>query len=246
VKAVAVVVTYGRAELGELLACVERQTHQLPTLVYVDDAPGLTIKRVASNAHVRLVHGPPQETLGAVRHNAIEAARCIFSLEADSGVLVLDDDDFYSSEHFATTLRALGDAKDGWTGGLAIGVAIDGAPVEYVCNEAGCGQHATWGFRLGKYDQAGGYPNVARDEDLALAYAMGFRTCSPHWQCTHVRRQTSHSSVSGLGYDRAKLRLQVPPQLAQVEPRWSEHCYFFERWCRMHFSFDEPTRPQRP
>lgn len=241
-KAVAVVVTYGRAELGELLACVENQGHPLPTLIYVDDAPDLEIT-VPATAHVRVLHGPPQPTLGAVRHNAIEAARCVFNMDADSGVLVLDDDDFYSSQHFGVTLRALEASPDGWTGGLAIGLTIDGAPVQYVCNQGGCGQHGTWAFRLGRYDAAGGYPNVAQDEDIALAYAMGFRKCAPHWTCTHVRRQNARASVSGLGYDRHKLRATVPQQ-PHIRPTWSDKCYFFERWCRAHFEPSPPTRPQ--
>lgn len=250
-KACAVVVTYGRHELGELLACVARQDHQLPTLVYVDDSPGLVIdvaaipKRTGGLERIEVVYGPPRPSLGAVRHDAIEAARLLFDLDSDSGVLVLDDDDFYSSQHFAVTIRALREAKQGWTGGLAIGLTIDGAPVEYVCNDGGCGQHATWGFRLGRYDEVGGYLDVQRDEDIALAYALGFKTCTPHWHCTHVRRQTTHLSVSGLGFDRVKLRRQVL-QLKSIAPDWSASCYFLERWCRVHFDPAEPTRPLRP
>lgn len=239
-KAVAVVVTYGRPELAELLACVDRQTLQLPTVVYVDDAPQLQVS--TSNPLVVVVQGPAHKTLGGVRHDAIEAARTIFKLGAESGVLVLDDDDFYSSQHFEVTTRALREAEGGWTGGLAIGVTFDGGPVQYVCNDGGAGQHATWAFRLARYDEAGGYPDVSTDEDLGLGYAMGLRTCAPHWSCTHVRRQSTFTSVSGLRYDREKLRREAMP-LARAKPFWSPQCAYLERWCLAHFEPSEPTRP---
>jgi hypothetical protein len=237
-KAAAVVCTYGRDALCELLACVERQTLELPTLVFVDGRltypDGAPVRRWEVPSMVDVVEAPRQVSLGMVRRAAIEAAREEFGLGADSAVLVLDDDDFYSSKHFELTLRALERAPRprGWTGALAMGLTVDGGPVELVEGEAGVGQHATWAYRLGAYDEVGGYLDVERNEDIALSHALGWRHCVPHKYVTHVRRQSSSGiSSASVDFDRELVRLLPTVWPQYYAPRWSDELEQLEQWC---------------
>lgn len=229
-RAAALVMTYGRPQLAELLACVLRQTtSNVPTLVYVDNASWLQVAPVPS---VHVTYGPPIELFGDVRAAAVERARVIFGLGPSDGLIILDDDDFYSSRHYERTIEALEREPGCWTGGLAMGVTFDGGPVEYVRGEAGVGQQATWGFRLAEYDAAGGYAAVRRDEDLALASSLGWSNCRPHWHCTHVRRQSHREGISGAAnFDRALLRSKAYARAEVMVPRWSAECEALEQWC---------------
>lgn len=228
-KAAAVVMTYGRAEVCELIAMLERQTLQLPTLLYVDGRPELRVRGQPDCLNV--VHAPPLPTFGAVRRRSIEWARELLELDASSAVLVLDDDDFYSSRHFELTIDALTAAPGGWTGASAMGLTLDGGPVEYVRSVRGPGQHATWGFLLGLYDQAGGYDAaLAREEDTTLGYAMKWSNCTPHGNCTHVRRQNRGSISGAANFDRQRLRASGF-YAAEVRPSWSEELDALEQWC---------------
>lgn len=228
-KAAAVVCTYGREALCELLACVERQTLELPTLVYVDRAPELRLFDLPEC--VQVVRGLGCDHFGGVRRASVECARAVFALEPDSGVLVLDDDDFYSSRHFELTVLELERAAGGWVGGLAMGLSVENGTPEYVRGESGVGQHGTWGFKLARYDQAGGYPaELERDEDLALGYAMGWKTCTPHWHCTHVRRHHAANISGAADFDRDMVR-RLDKLATEARPRWSTKCESFEAWC---------------
>jgi hypothetical protein len=228
-RAAAVVCTYGRAELGELLACVARQTLELPTLVYLDGA------RVAFDSlppSVDVCAGPRASSLGMLRRTAVDVARVEYELGELDAVLVLDDDDFYSSQHYELTLRALELAgPNGWTGALAMGFQLDGGPLELVHGEAGVGQHATWSYRLGAYDAAGGYLDVHQDEDTALGHSLGWKNCRAHHYVTHVRRQHSSSiSSARVNFDRELVRslTRCPPV---VRPLWTPELEQLERWC---------------
>lgn len=232
-EAAAVVLTYGRVELDELLACLERQTVQVPTLIYVDDVPELVIEapELALGVVWRGATFPRSHSIGLVRRAAIEAARGCFGLTEASGVIVLDDDDFYSSRHFELTLKALGEAPGGWTGGLAMGLTNNASwPPEYVRSVSGVGQHATWAFRLGLYDQAGGYPDVG-EEDTALGYGMTWKKCLAHYHCTHVRRHHDTNLSGVCRYDRARMRA-IGRLTLHARPRWTERCEALEQWCQ--------------
>jgi hypothetical protein len=236
-KAAAVVCTYGREAVCELLACVERQTLELPTLVFVDGRltylDGSEVLRFDVPSMIDVVQAPRQVSLGMVRRAAVEAAREHFELGADDALLVLDDDDFYSSQHFELTLRALELAGPGrWTGALAMGFQLDGGALELVNGEAGVGQHATWAFRLGAYDAAGGYLDVPKDEDVALSHALGWKHCTAHHFVTHVRRQHAESiSSSSVNFDRDYAR-QVGQYVHHIAPRWTDELEQLEQWCQ--------------
>ncbi len=229
-RAAAVVLTYGRTLLGELLAQLECQTRPLPVLVWVDDTPDLVVH---APPLVHVVHGAREgrdRSIGLVRRAAVEAARARFELGADDAIVLLDDDDFYCAHHFARTLQALEGAV--WTGGLAMGLVLGDGPPEYVRAERGLGQHATWAMRMAHYDRAGGYIDE-RSEDTGLAERLGWHTCAPHFACTHVRRHHV-ANLSGIAqYDRGAMRL-IDDTAKVIEPRWSPRCEEFERFCADH------------
>jgi hypothetical protein len=214
----------------------------LPVLVYVDAERGLLVHDVSPS--VAVVYGRPVASLGAARAAAVQAARDRFGLGLKSAIVVLDDDDFYSSRHFEATLAALDRAPGGWTGSLAIGLTCDGGPIEFVRNESGVGQHATWAYTLARYDAGGGYPDIAKDEDLGLGYGMKWRECTPHWYCTHVRRQTTIASISGLGFDRAKLRSMVKSR-RNIGPLWTKELRDLDRWCAARYAPPLTSQLQR-
>jgi hypothetical protein len=238
-KAAAVVCTYGRLALCELLACVERQTLQLPLLVFFDGrltyTDGAPVMRFDVSSMVEVVEAPRQLSLGLVRRAAVEAARQSFELDADSAVLVLDDDDFYSARHFELTLAELERAPRplGWTGALAVGLVRDGGAPELVEADSGVGLHATWGYTLGAYDAAGGYPDLPRHEDVSLGHALGWHNCQPHRHVTHVRRH-HNANISGgsVGFDRDLVRV-LDSLTTVVRPApWSPELEQLERWCQ--------------
>ena len=228
----AVVLTYERVQLCELLAMLDRQTRPMPVLFYVDHAPELAIELANAKHDWRVAHAceePSQNSVGLVRRAAIEDARQWLSLDADDVVIVLDDDDFYCSRHFELTIQALGPRA--WTGALAMGLEThpNAAPI-YVSGQRGPGQHATWAYRLRQYDAAGGYQDTP-SEDVALGFTMGWDSCTPHWFCTHVRRHHP-ANLSGptANHDRARMRA-VSATVAIASPRWTARCEELERWC---------------
>jgi hypothetical protein len=232
-KAAAVVCTYGRPALRELLACIARQTYQLPLLVYCD---GLLMELENVPSEFFLVGEERRAgSLGLVRRSAVQAARTILQLESQDALLVLDDDDFYASQHFELTLRALDLAPPpfGWTGGLSMGLTVDGGAPELVRGEAGVGQHGTWAYRMLAYDAAGGYPDVHRDEDVALSHALGWRNCRPHHCVTHVRRH-HRSNMSARDFDRDLVRKLDHGQAFCASPApWSDELEQLEQWCQL-------------
>lgn len=250
-RAAAVVCTYGRAAVCDLLACVDRQTLPLPTLVYVDGAPPGGLRFDALPEYVDACLGPRQGSLGLVRRAAIEAARTEYDLRSDDAVIVLDDDDFYSSRHFATTVAALESAQLelgglGWTGGLAMGLVVDGGALELVHGEAGVGQHATWAYTLGAYDAAGGYLDVQRNEDVALGHALKWANCRAHHHVTHVRRHhAANISGRGVDFDRDKVRaLDRMATVVRPSP-WRDELEQLERWCQLQTLELATPRPGR-
>jgi len=205
-------------------------------LCYVDDAPELLI---APPQCVEVVRGGPIEginyAVGLLRARATEEARARFKLNADDVVIVLDDDDFYHSRHFELTLKVLEEERAAWTGSLSMGLDFggQGEAVTHVRADSGIGQHATWGFRLGLYDEAGGYKD-ADQADVALAIDMGPQHCKAHRYCTHVRRHHASNLSFGDG-DRQSLR-KASTLATTVIPRWSERCDVYERFCQAYLS----------
>lgn len=197
-NACAVVMTYGRAALGELLASYQLQTERLPLLVWVDARPEL---RIEAPPGVHVVHGmrEPGDSIGSRRARAIGAARELFGLDDLSAVLVLDDDDWYHPRHFELTLRALEGAL--WTCAHVYGYQAPGELVRRIEARDGPGQHATWAYRLTLYDWAGGYRDDNPSEDRALARRMGVERCRPHRHCTHVRRDSA-AQLTRVGWAR--------------------------------------------
>lgn len=230
------VCTYGRAALCDLLACIDRQTFPLRTLVFVDGAPGLRFDELPELVDV--CAAPRQPSLGMVRRAAIEAARDDFELRAQDALLVLDDDDFYSERHYAITFAALGAAlrehgELGWTGALAMGLTVDGGALELVHGEAGVGQHGTWAFTVEAYDAAGGYMDLPRNEDVALGHALGWANCRTHQQVTHVRRHHAANISGRANFDRDMVRA-LDRMATTVRPStWSPELEQLERWCQL-------------
>lgn len=235
-KLAAVVCSIGRASLAELLACIDRQTVALPTLLWLDNVPDVHVHEGES---VYVVHGGKLPTLGAVRHAAVEAARDVFQLGPRDGFLVLDDDDFYAPTHHELTRAALERSSTGWASSLSIGITRDRGAPEHCVNESGIGQHGTWGLRLDLYDSVGGYPDDPH-EDTALAWALGRKLARPGWHTTHVRREhTGNLSGAAVAFDTQRVR-----ELSQLAPmiraRWTAECSFLAAWCASRAA----TRPR--
>lgn len=231
-RAVAIVPTYGRPSLAELLAMHQRQTRPIPLLVYVDDAPWLTI---ANQPNVLAVRAPDDViakcangSVGPLRAAAIDLAVERFELQDTDAIVVLDDDDFYAPHHYAVTLGVLENGA-GWTGALAMGLQLArGQAPEFCASEWGCGQHATWAYRLGLYRMAGGYRDECPD-DTELAKRMRWESCTPHRAVTHVRRIHGMNLSEGAKYDRARMRRE--PVLNLAFPTWSSELDMLSRWC---------------
>lgn len=232
-KAVAIVLTYGRAALSELLAMVDRQTRPIDCLVYIDDAPWLNVAR---SAHVRAVHAPALVSksgtggaIGLIRRAAIEHAAIYYELRADDVIVMLDDDDFYSREHFARTLAPM-DRGAEWTGALAQGLQeLRGQTPHYCSGESGCGQQATWAFRLGVYHDAGGYLDEL-PEDVPLARRIGWERCTSHRHLTHVRRIHAANHSGRGNHDRVRMRAR-DLLCSTALPKWSDELDMLDGWC---------------
>lgn len=232
---VAIVLSYGRAELGELFTQWIKQTRPTPLLVWLDGYAG----KVVAPDGVHVHHAPRKganTTIGPVRAAAVELARELYSLGPMDGLLVLDDDDYYSPSHAERTIAALERAPHGWTGAQRVGYQWhrDMMPPEIVSSGGGPGQHAAWGVRLDLYDRVGGYLDDAR-EDTSLGARMGWLHCTPHTNLTHVRRQFGSTLSSVLKghhaapYDRDQLRRDNPvPPL--IEPTWRPELAELECW----------------
>jgi hypothetical protein len=239
--AVAIVLSYGRAELGELFTLWLKQTRPTALLVWLDGYEGRV--RAPPGIHVhhseRLGHNG---SIGAVRAAAVEFARELYALGPRDGFLVLDDDDYYSPTHAQHTIAALERAPDGWTGAMRVGFQWhrDMMPPELVSSALPTpGQHAAWGMRLDTYDRAGGYLGSDQYEDTDLAARIGWKACAPHYALTHVRRQFGHTLSSVLlgkapgdaRYDRDALRQKfVLP--AEITPTWRPELGELEIWAR--------------
>jgi len=243
--AVAIVLSFGRAELGELFTQWIKQTRPTPLLVWLDGYAGKVVAPGGVHVHhsERLGHNG---SIGAVRAAAVELARELYSLGPADGFLVLDDDDYYSPTHAQHTVSALERAPGGWTGAARVGYQWrrDQLPPELVSNDGhapGPGQHAAWGLRLETYDRAGGYLGSDQYEDTDLGARIGWRACSTHYALTHVRRQFGHTLSSVLHgkapnaarYDRDQLRRDVPVA-AEIVPTWRPELAELEIWTRTH------------
>jgi hypothetical protein len=250
-RVVAIVLSFGRAELGELFTQWVKQTHPTPLLVWLDGyagkvhAPDAWAPTWVAPRPMIHVHRAPRlgdnGSIGAVRAAAVELARELYSLGPSDGFLVLDDDDYYSPTHAEHTIRALERSHGGWTGAdrLAYQWHPDMMPPEPASAGGGPGQHAAWGLRLDTYDRAGGYQGADQYEDTVLAARIGWRSFSSHHALTHVRRQfgsTLSSVLKGKSpaeakYDRDQLRRDnpVPPEIV---PTWRPELGELEAWTR--------------
>jgi hypothetical protein len=249
-KTVAIVLSYGRAELGELLTQWVKQTRPTPLLVWLDGYEGDVRAPMAEwppewDQPPFYVHHAerlgPNTSIGVVRAAAVELARELYSLGPLDSFLVLDDDDYYSPTHAARTIEALERAPHGWTGAQRVGYQWqpDQMPPELVRTGGGPGQHAAWGVRLDLYDRVGGYLDDAR-EDTSLGARMGWLHCTTHTALTHVRRQygSTLSAVlkgghPGTHYDREQLRRDNTVPL-RIEPTWRPQLGELECWTLEH------------
>jgi hypothetical protein len=237
---VAIVLSYGRPELGELLTMWERQTMPLPLLVWLDECP-VDVTAPSPRVHVhRSARIGGRYGIGGVRAAAVAYTRERYALESSDAFLVLDDDDFYSTRHAELTVRMLAGSTHGWTGSLRTGIqwGPDGPP-ELMRAVGGPGAHATWAMTLASYDAAGGYLESENFEDVGLARRLqglppGPREwssdrCSPHSFVTHVRRQF------GFGYS-AHFDRQALHGVSRepIRPMWRPQLDALERWCRSH------------
>jgi hypothetical protein len=250
---VAIVLSFGRAELGELFTQWMKQTHPTPLLVWLDGyrgrvaAPDAWAPTWVAPRPMIHVHRAPRlgdnHSIGAVRSAAVELARELYSLGPSDGFLVLDDDDYYSPTHAEHTIAALERAPGGWTGAdrLAYQWHRDMMPPELVTAGGGPGQHAAWGLRFETYDRAGGYQGADQYEDTTLAARIGWRSFTSHAALTHVRRQfgsTLSSVLKGKSphvaqYDRDQLRRDNPVP-AEITPTWRPELGELEAWTRSH------------
>jgi hypothetical protein len=234
VRAAAVVLSYGRRELGELLTSWMAQSRPVPLLVWLDGCTAAIDCRRDDIAFHRARRSGGVDTIGGVRRAAVEWTRERFGLGPEDAIVLLDDDDYYSPHHAARTLDALEQGAD-WTGALRIGVQWrpDQMPPEVMASAGGPGQQAAWAMRLRVYDLAGGYFEDDRLEDVQLAQRIGWSTCRPHAFLTHVRRQFGGaSSLSSAGYDRDALRVGELPRL--IAPTWRPELVELERWTLEH------------
>jgi hypothetical protein len=239
VNVIAIVISFGRAELGELLTQWLKQTRPTPLLVWLDGYEGVVDVQRLTDAGIYTVRAPhvgANSSIGAVRAAAVTYARGFFRLGPQDGFLVLDDDDYYSPHHAARTIEALERAPHGWTGAARIAIQWrrDMMPPELIPPATfGPGQHACWGLRLDTYDRAGGYSGADVVEDMRLADRIGWQCCSTHQALTHVRRQfgpgISAGVAHGMPYDRAALR-RVSQIADCIVPTWRPELADLECW----------------
>jgi glycosyltransferase involved in cell wall biosynthesis len=152
VRAVALVITYGRVELCELIACWARQTVEVPLVICVDGETLRTLD-LAANVHVHTLPAGlgSARSIGPVRAAAVDFARHRFELRPDDAIIVLDDDDYYHPQHTELTLGTLRSAI--WTGARRSGLQLErGAAPKLLEGITGHGPHAAWGLRLAAYD----------------------------------------------------------------------------------------------
>lgn len=231
-RVVAVCLTFGRVELGELLTQWARQSVRVPLFLLFDGEPppieylppGVTLELAAQQGAAF--------TVGVLMAEAVERARRVHQLDLADGVMVIDDDDYYSPRHVEVTLQALERAE--WTGAQRIGIQWRPGqmPPEIVESGWGPGQHATWAYRLRAYDRVGGYGDDAERFDVLLGQRMGWTRCTTHRSLTHVRRQFGYASVSSpaVRFDRARLHATVP-KLGRIQPaQWRDDLEVLERW----------------
>jgi hypothetical protein len=232
-KVIAMAITYGRADLCELIACWARQTITVP-LVLCFDGVSLPVEDLPPNVHVHRLpdHLGNGESIGPVRAAAVDFVRRRFELTHNDAFLVLDDDDYYHPQHAERTTTALRNTL--WTGARRYGLQRGrGQQPELMEGLIGQGAHPTWGIRLAIYDEAGGYTD-AKVEDIDLRNRMGPRRCASHTWCTHVRRECG-LGMSNLGHDRHSSRAAA--KLAEVvRPAFSAELQGLETWCTRHLS----------
>ncbi len=226
-RAAAIVLSYGREELCELLACWARQTLPIPLLLWLD-GPAPELGELPPHVHVHQAEREASpDRIGLIRAAAVELARKRFDLAPSDAYIALDDDDYYHPRHAELTVAALRNAP--WTGARRIGLQRRRGelPILLESGPGGPGQHPTWAMRLALYDMAGGYTS-ARVEDIDLGQRIGFKHCIAHTWCTHVRRQYGTGMAEDYDRDAARARARLAPI---IEPVWSSELVELEAWC---------------
>jgi len=254
-QTIAIVVSYGRRELCDLLAMWERQTVQVPLFVWLDDAPHVPARWPAGVVAEHAERTGDPHRIGETRRLAVERARELFDLGPDDAFMVLDDDDYYHRNHCEETIEALGYTP--WTGARRVGMqtapchvgmittrqrwpalasslALARPELGIVTAGGGPGFHACWAMRFALYDAAGGYRADEQAEDCALAWRIGWQHCIPHDRLTHVRRQYGPSLYT-CHYDRALLRSQIPLAVEYAStPLEQTQIPFLSDWVEAH------------
>lgn len=232
-RACAIVISYGREELCELLACWQRQTVSVPLVLCFDGVAPPTAQ-LPANVHQ---HALPAglgtaDSIGPVRAAAVQHARDLLNLNTHDAFICLEDDDYYHPEHAERTLATLRSAS--WTGARRIGLQRQrGRPPVLLEGQGGPGQQGAWGMRFGLYDEAGGYTS-AKFEDVDLVHRIGARRCVSHQWCTHVRRQQGYGMSC---HDHDRFGTREAARLAEVvRPEWSSELVELEAWCTRNLS----------
>ena len=156
-------------QLGRMIWCYERQTHQDREMVILDDAHQYA---PTSGDQWKLVSCPCRiSSLGAKRNIVTDLA----SAEA---IAVWDDDDLYLPRALEATAAALHYAP-----------LSRPSLVLHPDDDGNLRQHATgglfqsgWGYLRSAFDQAGGYPHLTCGEDQGLLrqfVAAGIKSVDP-------------------------------------------------------------------
>jgi hypothetical protein len=230
-RCAAVALTIGRPQVRGFLWQLSQQTMRVPTLLWAD-GEDLAVDSPLSEG-MCVIHGGAlgsPRSIGLVRRAAVAHAIHLFELGDDDGLILLDDDDFYSSRHLEVTAEALSGAA--FVGAQRFGIAERGqAPV--VCEDAeGMGLHGTWGVRVGTYLDAGGYQDD-RLEEVCLARRIGVSHLVMHRRLTHVRRLHDAQLSQTVSYDREALRTCFLP--VAIGPEYSPELSELEAWCATRF-----------
>lgn len=235
--------SYGRADVEELLEQWSRQTMQVPLVLVFDGTMPAPFVVRSTRERMPLLHvahcapNVPREAdcIGAERAEAMVIARNImhrdYGYDRDAYYFALDDDDFYAPDHVERFAHAIRRTSSPWLSSAAVGVQFSPYSFERLAQN-GPGQHGSWCVQLRLYDHAGGYRGgVGPGDDTDLAHRMGWEQREPVQGMTHVRRQYG-PTISGPDHGNNRQRMRAaslcPDGLAMRRSARDALC---EAWC---------------
>jgi len=238
--------SYGRADVEELLDQWSRQTRQVPLMLVFDGTMPTPFVRRETLERMPLLHvahcdaSPPRtresDCIGTERAESMVIARNVmfmrYGFDRDAYYFVLDDDDYYAPDHVERFAQAIRRTGSPWLSSAAIGVQFTPDTFECVAQN-GPGQHASWCVQLRLYDHAGGYRGgVGHGDDTDLAHRMGWHQREPVLGVTHVRRQYG-PTISGPEHAHNRQAMRAASQCPDgLNMRRSERDELCEAWCR--------------